>query len=89
MQRNNNNLENKRVEKQHKLRKYWKTHKNFVTMHGCVYGAIVYAKVATPMYESYYYFIHRPRRRVKTEEEAAGHQIRYHLSHPQYVLFGD
>ena len=46
------------------------------------------AKVATPMEESEYYFFNRPRIRFKTEEEAAGNQIKHRLSHPQYVMFG-
>ena len=49
---------------------------------------MVDAKVATPLEESEYYFINRSGSRVKTEEEAAGHQIKNRLSHPQYVLFG-
>ena len=45
-------------------------------------------KVATPLDESEYYFINRALRRVKIEEEAVGHHIKHHISHPQYVMFG-
>ena len=64
-------------------------HEKFVIVYDCVYAAVVYSKVATPLDESYYYFINISVRRVKTEEEAACHQINHCLSHPQYVLFGD
>ena len=50
---------------------------------------MVDAEVAAPLDESDYYFINRYGSRVKTEEEAASHQIKHRLSHPQYVLFGD
>ena len=46
------------------------------------------AKVSTPMDGSEYYFLNISGSRVKTEEEAAGHQIKHRLSHPQYVMFG-
>ena len=48
----NNKLENRRGERQHKLRKYWTTHESFVSMYDRVYAAIVDAKVDTPMDES-------------------------------------
>ena len=83
----NNKLENIRGERQHQLRKYWTTHENFVTMYDRVYAAMVDAKVATPTKKLKYYFINRVVRQVNTEEEAAGHHIKNHPSHPKYVLF--
>ena len=65
MRRNNNNLENRRGDRQHQLRKYWTKHENFVTMYVRVYATMVYANVATPLYESYYYFNNRAGSRVK------------------------
>ena len=50
---------------------------------------MVDAKVATPLNESEYYLINKAGSWVKTEEDAAGHQIKHRLSRPQYVLFGD
>ena len=41
------------------------------------------------MEKSEYHFINRSGRRVKTEEQAAYHQIKHHLSNPRYFLFGD
>ena len=58
-------------------------------MYDCVYAEILDSKVATPLEESWYYFINRYGSQVNTEEEAAGHQINHHLIHPQHVLFGD
>ena len=58
-------------------------------MYDSLYAAMLYAKVATPLDKSEYYFISRPESRVKTEEKAVGHQIKHRLSHPQYFLFGD
>ena len=52
MRRNNNKLENRRGERQNKLRKYWTAHENFFTMYDRVYDAMVDAKLATPMDES-------------------------------------
>ena len=54
-----------------------------------VYAAMVDAKVATPLKKAEYYFINVSRSRFNTEEEAAGHQIKHHLCHSQYVLFWD
>ena len=59
MRRNKNKIENRRGEEKHQLRKYWMTHENFVTMYDRVYAALVYAKVATHLDESEYYFINR------------------------------
>ena len=42
-------LESRIVERQHKLRKYWTKHENFVTMHDHVYAEMVDARVATPL----------------------------------------
>ena len=89
MIRISNKLENRRGERQHLLRKYWTTHESFFTMYDRVYDATVDAKVATPLDESEYYFINIYGIQVKTEEEAAGHQIKHLLGHPQYVMFGD
>ena len=89
MRKNKNKIENRIGERQHQLRKYWTTHENFVTMYDRVYASMVDTKVATPLDESEYYFINISGSRVKTEEEAAGHQINHHLSHPQFFLFGD
>ena len=58
-------------------------------MYDRVYAVMVDAKVATPMDESDYSFINRADRRIKTEEEASGNQIKHFLSHPLYVLFRD
>ena len=82
MRRNKYQLENRRCERQHQLRKYWTTHENFVTIYDRLYAAMVDAKVATPLDESEYYFINRSEIRVKTGEEAEGHHIKHHLSHP-------
>ena len=49
MRRNTQQLENRRGERQHQLRKYWTTHENFVNMYDRVYAAIVDAKVTTPL----------------------------------------
>ena len=89
MRRNKDQLENRRVQKQHQLIKYWTTHENFVTMYDRVYPAMVDAKVATPMDESDYYFINRYGTLVTTQEEAADRQIKHHICHPQYVIFVD
>ena len=89
MRRNNNNLENRRGERQHQLRKYWTTHENFVTMYDRVYATMVDEKVATPLDESDYYFINRAGSRFNTEEEDVVHHIKHCLSHPRYALFGD
>ena len=59
MIRNENKVKNRKGERQHQLRKYWTTHENFVARYDHVYAAIVYAKVATPMEKSDYYFIKR------------------------------
>ena len=67
MRRNNNRLENRRGERQHKLRKYSTTNENFVTMYDRVYDAMVDAKVDKPREESSYYFINIAGIRVKTE----------------------
>ena len=52
MRRNNKKLENRRGERQHKLRKYWTAHENFLAVYDRVYAAMVDAKLATPMDES-------------------------------------
>ena len=57
-------------------------------MYDRLYAAMVDTKLATPLEKPEYYFINISRSRVKTEEEAAGHQIKNRLSRPQYVLFG-
>ena len=44
-------LESRRGERQNKLRKYWTTHENFITIYDCVYAAMVDAKVAIPLGE--------------------------------------
>ena len=56
-------------------------------MYNCVYAAMVDAKLATPLEESYYYFIKRAGCQINTEKYAAVQQIKHRLSHPQYVLF--
>ena len=89
MIRNKDQLENRRGEIQHQLRKDWTTHENFVTMYDRVYAAMVGVKVATPLDKPEYYFINKERIRVKTEEESSGHHIKHHLSHHKYVMFGD
>ena len=58
-------------------------------MYDRVYAAMVDPKVAIPLDESEYYFMNRAGWRVKTEEDATGHQIKHFLSHHQYVLFWD
>ena len=88
MRRNKYQLENRRGERQHQLIKDCTTHENFVTMYDRVYFAMVDEEVATLLYKSEYYFINRAGRRVKTDEEADIHQIKHHISHPQYVMFG-
>ena len=50
-------LENRRGERQHKLRKDWTTHVNFVTMYNPVYVAMLDSKVAISLDKSDYYFI--------------------------------
>ena len=57
-------------------------------MYDCVYAAMADEKLATPLEKSEYYFINRSGRRLNTEEEAAGHKIKHHLSQTQYVMFG-
>ena len=52
MTRNKDQLESRRGEIQHKLRKYWTTHENFVTRYDSVYAAMVDEKVVTPLEES-------------------------------------
>ena len=90
MRRNNNNIENRRGERKHQLRKDWTTHGNFVTVYDRVYAAMMDdAKVATSLDKSEYYFINISRILFKTEEEAADHHINHCLSHPKYVLFRD
>ena len=86
--RRNNKIENRRGERQIQIRKYWTTHENSITMYDRVYAAMADAKVATPLGESEYYFINRAGSQVKTEEEAADHNIKHRQIHPQYVLFG-
>ena len=81
-------LENRRGERQHKLRKDWTTHVNFVTMYNPVYVAMLDSKVAISLDKSDYYFINIAGRRVKTEKEASYHYIKHCLSHPQYIIFG-
>ena len=49
---NNNKPENRRGERKHQLRKYWRTHEKSVTMYDRVYAVMVDAKVATPLDES-------------------------------------
>ena len=51
MIRNKYQLENRRGERQHQLRKYWMTHENFVTMYDRLYAEMVDAKVYTPLDE--------------------------------------
>ena len=58
-------------------------------MYDSEYSSMVDAKVANPIDKSEYCLINRYGRRFKTQEEAAGHQIKHHLSHPKYFLFGD
>ena len=65
------------------------THENFITMYDRVYAAMVDAKVATPLNKSEYQLFNRAASQAKIEEEATGHHIKYRLSNPQYVLFGD
>ena len=67
MRRNNKKLENRRGERQHKLRKYWTAHEIVFAMHDRVYAAIVDADLATPLDESEYYFINRSRSRFNKE----------------------
>ena len=47
--RNKDQLESRRGEIKHKLRKDWTTHENFFTMYDRIYAAMVDAKVATPL----------------------------------------
>ena len=49
MKRNKDQLENRRGDRQHQLRKYWMTHEKIITMYDRLYAAIVDAKVATPL----------------------------------------
>ena len=54
MRRRKYQLESQRSKRKHKLIEYWKTPKNFIYMYDRVYAAMVDAKVATLMDESYY-----------------------------------
>ena len=58
-------------------------------MYDRVYAAMADAKVAAPMDELEYYFINRTGIQIKTEKEVSGHNIKHHLSNPQYALFED
>ena len=49
MGRNRNQLENRRGERKHQLRRYWKTYENFVAMYDHVYDEMVDSKLATPL----------------------------------------
>ena len=68
MRRKKYQSESRRGERQHKLRKYWTTHENFITMYDLVYAAMVDTKLATLLEESEYYFINKSGSRVNTEE---------------------
>ena len=54
MRRNKYQSENRRGERQHQLRKYWTTHKNFFAMYDRVYAEMVDSKVSTPLNKSEY-----------------------------------
>ena len=59
MRRNKYQLENRRCDRQHQLRKDWTTRENFVSMYDRVYFAMVDTKADTLLKESEYYFINR------------------------------